>query len=210
MLSLNRAELLEAHFGVPAPRRRAVRHQHAARAARGALHRRALRRAGAAARSRARGLGGPGRSSFPGCASCGSAPSTRRCSRARAPTRARLARQRGSPDRGRLHERHDRHAQGRRLHAPRRVPRRARRSRRDTPRARTAPISGRCPCSTATAGASAGACAGVGATSVVLRRPEPGGGLARAARRRDASVRGADGADLAASRTPTRRRSTTW
>ena len=35
MLSLNRLELLEAHFGVPAARRRAVRHQHAARAARG-------------------------------------------------------------------------------------------------------------------------------------------------------------------------------
>ena len=36
-------------------------HQHAARPARGALHRRALRCAGAAARPRARGRGGPGR-----------------------------------------------------------------------------------------------------------------------------------------------------
>ena len=46
-----------------------------------------------------------------------------------------VARQRGSPDRRGLHERHDGHAQGRRLHAPRRLSRRARRPRRDAPRA---------------------------------------------------------------------------
>ena len=75
-------------------------------------------------------------SSCRACASCGSGPEYEALLESAAADAARLARQRGSPDLGRLHERHDRHAQGRRLHAPRRVPRRARRPRRDAPRAR--------------------------------------------------------------------------
>ena len=46
--------------------------------------------------------------------------------------------------------------EGRRLHAPRRLPERARRGDRGRPHARAAPTSGRCRCSTATAGASRG------------------------------------------------------
>ena len=63
--------------------RRPVCDQHPAGPARGALHRRALRRAGAVARSRARGVGEPGGRAARACASCGSGPSTRRCSPAR-------------------------------------------------------------------------------------------------------------------------------
>ena len=62
----------------------------------------------------------------------------------------------------------------------------------------TAATSGRCPCSTATAGASPGPWPACGATSVVAAAARAGRGLARAARRRHASVRGADGADHAA------------
>ena len=122
---------------------------------------------------------------------------------------ARLARQRGPPDRGRLHERHDRHAQGRRLHAPRRLPRARSPASSRRGSGPTAPTSGRCPCSTATAGASAGRVAGVRRHERRAAAAGAGGRLARAARGRHAPVRGADGADHAASRTPTRRRSST-
>ena len=156
----------------PRPRGGAVRHQHAARASRGALHRRALRRAGAAARSRARGRGGPGRWSFPGCASCAWAPSTRRCSRAP---------RRRAPD---WPDSEDRPISVDYTSGTTGTPKGVVYTHRgaylgalaglvETRLGPDSTISGRCPCSTATAGASAGACAGVGATSVVLRRPEP-------------------------------------
>ena len=111
--------------------------------------------------------------SCPACASCASAREYEELLAERAADAARLARQRGSPDRRRLHERHDGHPQGRRLHAPRgatsaRSPISSRRA-----WARTAPTSGRCPCSTATAGASPGPCPASARRASCCRGPSP-------------------------------------
>ena len=135
MLSLNRLELLEAHFGVPAsggalcaintrlapPEVRFIVEHCGAQVllldpeleAAGERCCRAVRTARGAARARVRGA-----------------------ARRRRRDAARLARRRGQADLRGLHERHHRHAEGRRLHAPRRVSRRARRPRRDAARAR--------------------------------------------------------------------------
>ena len=118
---------------------------------------------------RARGRGEPARWSCPGCASCASGAEYEGAARERVAEAARVARQRGPADRRRLHERHDRHAQGRRLHAPRRLPRRARRSRRDAHRARTARYLWTLPMFHCNGWCFTWAVPGIGATSVVLR-----------------------------------------
>ena len=86
-----------------------------------------------------------------------------------------LARGRGGDDRDQLHLRHDRPAQGRDVHLPRRLPQRARQGDRDRAERRERSTSGRCRCSTATAGASPGRSPRWRGTHVCLRRVDPAG-----------------------------------
>ena len=142
VLSPNAPAILEAHYARAARGRRAGRDQHAARAGRDRRHPAPLGRARAARRPRARAAR---RAARPDAASTSCASTTpaapddpyEQLIASGAPERPEsLARARGGADLDQLHLGHDRRAQGRGLHAPRRVPERALRGDRGRPHAR--------------------------------------------------------------------------
>ena len=156
-LAPNVTELLEAHFGVPGAGRRAGRDQHPADAGGDRATSSSTRARGCSSSTRRSRTSSRARrvERMLVCGAGGDYEDVPRSARRGGEPEA-AARGRGRHDLDQLHERHDRPAEGRHVHAPRRLPERAR-ARRCTPgstRARS--TSGRCRCSTATAGASPG------------------------------------------------------